>query len=430
MMDLRKMPMKRRLVTMGIALLSFAALSAVNVVIFRGMAELSRLESRNDSEQTLNTLFAGLRTHDNFGSAIESAETLKRKIIGVSVTGSDGRILYSWGTVSEPTVVPLTPRTYIENPKNGSLLLLLRPPRDNPPPPPPADADRAGPADSFMRDTLRQAEHITLEIRQAVFWRAARTRAALFPTVEVVLAALVIFMRLLILRNGEYRGRIEEQKNLVMLGTAASTLAHEIKNPLLAIRLQTGILERTLAPESQRELEIINSEVSRLSTLSHRVNDILRDPIGRPAAIDPAHIAREVSLRLCGRDLVHGPPKAAKVRIDPERLRSILENLVRNALESGGRQEEVAIEIERTNGKVRIDVADRGSGVAPENQERIFDPFFTTKSRGTGIGLTICRRFVTAAGGTITIESRPEGGSSARVLLPLAANHSSSEDGA
>ena len=414
--------MKKRWVSLGIAFLSLAALSAVNVVIFRGMAERSRLESRNDSEQTLNALFASLRTHDDFGSAIESTESLRRKIIGLSVITSDGRLIYSWGTVPESPELPESARAYIENPKNGSLVLLLRPSRATPPPPHPAD-DRdkpdPRPASSFMRDTLRKAELIALEIRLPLYWRAKRTRTVLFPAVEALLAVLVFFMRYLILRNGEYRRHIEEQKNLVILGRAASTLAHEIKNPLMAIRLQTGILERTLSGDGRREIDIINAEVDRLSALSHRVNDILRDPVGRPATIDPTGIAREVGFRLCGRDLVHGPAgTAAKVRIDPERLRSILENLVRNALESGGQELEVAIEVAVNDGNVLIEVLDRGKGIAAEDRERIFDPFFTTKSRGSGIGLSICRRFALAAGGAIDVDSRPGGGSSVRVALP------------
>jgi two-component system sensor histidine kinase HydH len=230
---------------------------------------------------------------------------------------------------------------------------------------------------------------------------------------------LILFVRMLLLRNAEYRRRIEEQRNLVVLGTAASTLAHEIKNPLLSIKLQTRILEKTYPQDARRELGIIDDEVERLSALSHRVGDYLRDPAGNPRPIDPADIALEVCMRLCGRNILRvlEPPPPA-LHMDPERLRSILENLLRNAIESGGPEEALSIEVGAEGGAARIEVLDRGAGLAPEARNSLFDPFFTTKSRGTGIGLAICKRFVEAAGGSIVLEPRAGGGCRARLVFP------------
>lgn len=425
--------MKRtRFLSIGITLVCFAALSAVNVVIFRGITERNRLESRNDCERIFNILFASLRLYDDFGSAIEATQSLKRQILGVGLYGEGGGLLYRWGAVPDSYVPPAfveadvkydMARMYLESAKNNSLVLLLRPSRDGPPPPPPEKKGSATRRDqSFLFDTMRKADVIYLEIRQPQFWRQIRLQAFLFPAVEIILAALVVFIRLLVIKNGEYRERIEQQKNLVTLGTAASTLAHEIKNPLLAIRLQASILAKTLPGEARRELQIIDSEVERLSILSHRVNDFLRDPAGIPSRIDPVEVACAVGERLCGRSIVKSlSGNDFAVNIDPERLRSILENLLRNALESGGREEDVTIEIAKADGAVRIDVLDRGKGLQPGERERVFDPFFTTKSRGSGIGLAICRRFVLAARGAITLEDRRNGGIRARVVLPEAA---------
>jgi two-component system, NtrC family, sensor histidine kinase HydH len=430
MMDVQRFAMKRaRFLSVGIALVSFAALSAVNVIIFRGMTERNRLESRNDSERTFSILFASLRRYDDFGSAIEATPSLEREILGVGLYGEGGGMLYRWGVVPESYVPPVfvdadvkndMARMYLENAKNDSLILLLRPSGDGPPPPPNDEKGNGSRRSQFlMFDILRKADVIYLEIRQPQFWRQAHLQAVLFPTVEIILAAFVVFVRFLIIKNSEYRERIEQQKNLVILGTAASTLAHEIKNPLLAIRLQTSIIARTVPGGARRELSIIDSEVERLSMLSHRVNDFLRDPAGIPARIDPVEIASEVGERLCGRPIVHTPSgRDLAVKIDPERLRSILENLLRNALESGGREEDVEIHVGISDNTVCIDVLDRGRGISREHRERVFDPFFTTKSRGSGIGLAICRRFVQAAGGSIALEDRLHGGTRARIVLP------------
>jgi two-component system sensor histidine kinase HydH len=426
---------KTRLASIGAALLAFAVLTALSVVIFKGMGERDKLESRNDAERTMNVLLASLRDHDDFGSAIESIAALKEKVLGVGVYAEGGERVYSWGETPLTFTRDPSPREkfgesvrkYIDNPKNDSIVLLLHPFRVAPPPPEPGrpkdgDVGKEGGGErrGFLFTTLRKGEVVYLEIREPEYWTRLRFEAILFPLIEVMLAALVLFIRGLILRNDEYRRRIEEQENLVVLGTAASTLAHEIKNPLLSIRLQTRILEKTCPPEAMREIRIIDGEVERLSALSNRVGDYLRDPAGNPRVIEAADVALEVGMRLCGRNILKVPEEAPSVSMDPERLRSVLENLLRNALEAGGPEEGVSIEVGTLEGKVRIDVLDRGAGLSQEAQARLFDPFFTTKSRGTGIGLSVCQRFAQAAGGSIGLTNRPGGGCRARLLIPSA----------
>jgi two-component system, NtrC family, sensor histidine kinase HydH len=419
---------KPRLLSIAAALLSFIALSGVCVLVFRGLSDAQRLLSRNDMEQTVNSLFAGLLFYEDFGSVIQATPDLSNALLGVGVYDRGGAPLYRWGeapaSYAPPQVVQDDvsrdmARAYLENAKRGSAVLLLKP-LGNAPPPPHSGEKNAPRGSTFMAGTLSKAGLIYLEARQPKYWGWVRLRDVLFPVTEAVLAAAVFFVRLLVVRNGDYRRRIEQQKNLVTLGTAASTLAHEIKNPLLSIRLQASILARTVPVGAQREIGIIESEVERLSQLSNRVNDFLRDPAGIPARTDVRAIAAEVFRSMRGKDLV-GPGIGPWVSIDPERLRSVLENLLRNALESDGKDEEVAIEIARADGGVVLDILDRGKGLPPGEQERIFDPFFTTKSRGTGIGLAICRKFVAAADGTISVDDREGGGVRARVVLPEAA---------
>ncbi|MGA2547824.1 MAG: HAMP domain-containing sensor histidine kinase [Rectinemataceae bacterium] len=424
----------KRLASIGISILAFVALTAISVLIFREMRERDRLESRNDAERTMNILLAGLRDHEDFGSAIENTELLSSKVVGVAAYAESGERIYAWGATPETWTAPIPKedraysavRQYVDKPANDSIVLLFRPFRAGPPPPMGREGamgsvherERRAPS-GFLFTTLRRAEIMYLEIKEPVYWRNGRIESILFPIIEAALAALIIFIRTLLARNAEYRRRIEEQKNLVVLGTAASTLAHEIKNPLLSIRLQTRILEKTSLPGAQREIGIINDEVERLSALSHRVGDYLRDPAGNPRSFDPSEIALEVGMRLCGRNILRtsGPPPP-RVDMDPERLRSVLENLVRNALEAGGPEEGVSIEAGAEAGAARIDVLDRGSGLPSELAGKVFDPFFTTKSRGTGIGLSVCKRFVAAAGGSIALENRRGGGCRARVILP------------
>jgi signal transduction histidine kinase len=108
--------------------------------------------------------------------------------------------------------------------------------------------------------------------------------------------------------------------------------------------------------------------------------------------------------------------------MDADRLRSVLENVIRNALEAGGPEDAVAASVEKvkTGGRtlIVISIIDQGKGISGENLKRVFDPFFTSKSTGTGIGLSICKRFVEAANGYITLESRETGGAKVTIALP------------
>ena len=95
------------------------------------------------------------------------------------------------------------------------------------------------------------------------------------------------------------------------------------------------------------------------------------------------------------------------MRFDRERLRSVLDNLVLNAIESTVDSAAVEVIAEVSARYVTVRILDRGAGIADSERERVFDPFFTTKPKGSGIGLAICRRFVHAAGGTLELRRAP-----------------------
>lgn len=425
--------MKTRTTSAIAAAIAFMLLSLASWAIFRGQRLLYSLEARNEAEQTLTALFTSLKNYDDFGAAIEQNAALKERIIGIGLFGPSGERIYAWGDTPESFVSSLdasqrqdgNERQYSEDPLRRSLQIILRPSRMIPPPPREhGDGGNMEPVTRvegekpLMLELMRRSEVLSLDLRQDRFWNRVTLLWIVYAGVELFLAAMIVLVRLLFLRNREYRETLERQKKLVVLGTAASTLAHEIKNPLLAIRLQASILEKTLPEASSAEVAIIKAEVDRLSKLTTRVNDFLRDPRGLPEFLDPAELANEIGRSLCGRDLVTGERLGLRVSIDPERCRSILENLMRNALESGCDESQVEIAVGAEGAAVNIDVLDRGSGIAAADMARIFDPFYTTKSRGTGIGLAICERFASAAGGSIELSSREGGGTRARLALP------------
>ncbi|MFP3091244.1 HAMP domain-containing histidine kinase [Treponema sp. TIM-1] len=469
------LPMKVSLRTASLiaALLCWVLFSALTVFIIQGMRDRARLIRDNDNERLYNMLFTSLRDYDDFGSAIEANEALRERIVGFAVYGSDLSLDYCWGTAPDRLDEGFLQhlgrsrmgRYTIPDKQQGRVKFVLRTgpmgpvPTLSPPPaaarastpeargtpstPPPAaaraaesgSAAREAPStpwqeggnrrrtrdrsDFWFMNILMGGKYLYIDIAHPAYWRTETITTVLFPLCEVVLLALVLYIRALYLRNREYRDRIESQKNLVVLGTAASTLAHEIKNPLLAIRLQTGILKKLFSEEGAGEIAIIDEEVDRLSALTYRVNDYLRDAEGHQTALNLYDLVAETATRLCGRNILdQDAPRDALILMDIERARSVLENLIRNALESGGPADAVGASLVRNNGSLIVTIFDRGRGIPPGDLSRVFDPFFTSKSTGTGIGLCIVKRFVEAVHGSITLERREAGGTAAKITLP------------
>jgi signal transduction histidine kinase len=212
------------------------------------------------------------------------------------------------------------------------------------------------------------------------------------------------------------RGRAREAEQLRALGAG---LAHEIRNPLNGASLHLSVLDRALArspevsPQAREAAEVLRAEIKRLSALVSDflevarpkplarvqcdVNDIARD-VGTLVA--PEADSRRVALR------VDSFPLPATAMVDPDRVRQILLNLVRNGIEAVAEGGHVAILVRQLSEAVEIDVADDGDGI-PDAAAPIFDAFYTTKERGTGLGLSIVHRIVSDHGGDVRFESRP-----------------------
>ncbi|MDR1574472.1 MAG: HAMP domain-containing histidine kinase [Treponema sp.] len=448
------------------ALLGWLLLSALNVFINWALQDRARLVRDNDNERTLNTIWTELRNYGDFGSVVEANPILKERIIGVAVYGHNLRPVSRWGKVPPvfdenilktrersrfgrytipdrqgrsskfvlhfgymppPAMGPgMRPRKPQEHGNNGEKSLEQR--RE----PGWQNQIRQGPQQGaflFNFNTFSGDRYFYIDIFHPDYWRARTLTAILFPLTEIVLLILVFYIRRLYIRNREYREKIDAQQNLVVLGTAAGTLAHEIKNPLLSIRLQTGILEKICAKNEKEEIGIINQEVDRISSLVYRVNDYLREPEGEKSVLNISELLAETSQRICGVETIAaGGAPPVFVLVDENRIRSVLENIFRNAVESGSPLAEIGASVHAGgrvhgsagahSGNVVIRIFDRGRGIPEKNLMRVFDPFFTSKSAGTGIGLAISKRFTEAAGGTISVENREGGGLMVTLVFP------------
>jgi len=223
--------------------------------------------------------------------------------------------------------------------------------------------------------------------------------------------------------------RAFQNEKLSLMGLLASSIAHEVKNPLSSIKTISTVLAEDLGPENEHadDLHLILGEVDRLSATTSRLLEFarpLKDSGGPSGAGEVLrrtlrflrHLARQRDIRLEIRIEEGLPP----VQAPEAALGEIFFNLLSNSLEAAGEGGRVEVSCIRSGDHVQVEVRDNGPGISPEDQDRLFEPFFTTKDEGTGLGLYITARRVRELGGEIRCDSARGEGTSFAVQLPLA----------
>ncbi len=243
-----------------------------------------------------------------------------------------------------------------------------------------------------------------------------------------------------ILNDLSLRTRVEEvtrraERFRALLEMSAG-MAHEIRNPLASIRGAAQELTSSRLPreEDRQLLDVVMRESDRLNQI---IGDFLEYASDRPmemSLFDLTDVLRETALLLQARpadpllEIVAELPRELICRGEPDKLKQVFLNLGLNAIDAcagNGRPNRVVFHCAERRGfegdpreGILVEVADTGCGIPPEDQPRVFDPFFTTKPQGTGMGLAIARKIVQGHGGDITLTSRKDKGTTARVWLP------------
>lgn len=201
---------------------------------------------------------------------------------------------------------------------------------------------------------------------------------------------------------------LERTRHLAALGQVSAVLAHEIRNPLAALKGHAQLLEEGLEGKKQERAARVVSEAERLEKLTKSLLAFSRTAQLEPTETDVGQLARSLAA-----DDVVVTGEATWV-LDEERLRRVLTNLVENARQAGG-PVELSVTADR---QLMIEVRDHGPGVPADERTRIFEPFHTTRTKGTGLGLAVVHRIVKLHGGTVEVLDHPDGGAVFRIELP------------
>jgi signal transduction histidine kinase len=218
-------------------------------------------------------------------------------------------------------------------------------------------------------------------------------------------------------------------QQLAAVGQLAASVAHEVRNPLMAIKMlvEAALRARNPRPFTPENLRIVHAEVVRLERTIQGFLDFARPPALVRQAGDLRELLAEAVTLVATRARqqkvqveVRSPEGPVDACVDKGQLRQVLVNLLLNALDAmpgGGRLE---VGLSRASARSAcLTVRDTGPGLSPKIAGRLFTPFASTKETGTGLGLCICRRVVEEHGGQITGADHPAGGALFRVELPL-----------
>ncbi len=227
---------------------------------------------------------------------------------------------------------------------------------------------------------------------------------------------------------------IERQQKMAHFGELAAGVAHEIRNPLTAIRARLFTLQKTLAPgtPAHEDALVIRNEIDRLNRI---VTDFLQlarpaEPRLVPVTAEPLlNEVRELFLRQCERqgiELKVESADGARFLADPQQMKQVLINLIQNAADSIEVDGTITLRARRDTSRldgrsaevVVIEVQDTGAGIPPTVQKRLFDPFFSTKEGGTGLGLSIAAQIVNNHGGKLEFQTQPSQGTTFAIVLP------------
>ncbi|MBI3324339.1 MAG: GHKL domain-containing protein [Candidatus Omnitrophica bacterium] len=230
----------------------------------------------------------------------------------------------------------------------------------------------------------------------------------------------------LVAQREQLLAEVRKTEQLKAVATLAAGLAHEVKNPLAAIKTFTDFLEsRYDDPEFRAKFtKIVGGEVERMNHIVQQLLDFAK-PV--PPKLTPVSVGRllDETLSFLSQELVERRIEVDRVyrdavplAADPQQLKQVFLNLLLNSLEAMNGAGRLVLRTETQGTKTIVTITDNGCGIRHADHARLFQPFFTTKAKGTGLGLAVVRSIIEEHRGSITITSEPGQGTTVTLLLP------------
>jgi signal transduction histidine kinase len=297
---------------------------------------------------------------------------------------------------------------------------------------------KVGPGDLFgemaVLDNDPRSATATAEQATTVYFISRTELLQLLERLPRLAAALVReISRRLRTFNDQYIREVFEAERLQLVGRFASSIVHDLKNPLHIIGISADMACEPAATVASRQVAKvrIRKQVERISIMVNELleftqgahTDFVLAPMSYQSFVEPLieEIQQEAALKSVKLDYLNRPP-AVPVRINPQRLSRVFHNLVGNAADAMPGGGVVRLRFSQDGQEVITELEDTGKGIAPEVMDRLFQAFATYgKANGTGLGLSICKKIVQDHHGRIYARNLPGGGAMFAFTLPISA---------
>ena len=225
-------------------------------------------------------------------------------------------------------------------------------------------------------------------------------------------------------RRTELEERLREATALARLGEMAAVIAHEVKNPLAAVRGAVQVIGSRLS--NQNDGAVVKEIIARLDALNDLIQDLLvfaRPPAPKLGRVDLKPLIESVAT-LLKRDpaftslAIHIDGEAPPALADANLVTIAVQNLLINAAQAQHGKGDIRVMLSAQDGLSRVRIADQGPGIPAEIRAALFRPFKTTKARGTGLGMATAKRLLESQEGSIEVECPPRGGTVITLLIP------------
>jgi signal transduction histidine kinase len=244
------------------------------------------------------------------------------------------------------------------------------------------------------------------------------------------LIVLSIYLIRMLNRFLELKGREAAEVQLKSLGIMAASLAHEIRNPLGAMKGLTQLAQEELPKDhiAQTQLRTVVNEAERLEKLITDLLDFARKKEPQISEFNLTELLSDIQTMLqakleASKTLlrISLEPNPFHLRSDPAGLRQVLLNVLINAIDAAPANGDVVLTAmrEENNKSIVIQIDDSGTGLGPKASDELFQPFVTTKARGTGLGLAVSKQIVESLGGSLNLENLPRGGARCSIIIPM-----------